>query len=93
MRLERRRTGRQQRGDGGAPPGRRARERAGVGRGDTVAALLPSIPAMSEARSAVPMAGAVLHALNRRLDVAWLLFWLPPGEASGLVVSHPAADV
>ncbi|MCG3102157.1 AMP-binding protein, partial [Enterobacter sp. DRP3] len=34
---------------------------AGVGRGDTVAALLPNIPAMVEAHFGVPMAGAVLN--------------------------------
>lgn len=40
----------------------------GIGRGDTVAAMLPNLPAMNEAHFAVPMAGAVLNALNIRLD-------------------------
>ena len=40
----------------------------GIGHGDTVAAMLPNIPAMNELHFAVPMAGAVLNALNIRLD-------------------------
>ncbi|MDF7181689.1 AMP-binding protein, partial [Escherichia coli] len=47
---------------------------AGVGRGDTVAALLPNTPAMVEAHFGVPMAGGVLNALNIRLDAANLVF-------------------
>src|SRR5271154_967164 len=41
---------------------------SGIGEGDTVAAMLPNIPAMNELHFAVPMAGAVLNALNIRLD-------------------------
>jgi fatty-acyl-CoA synthase len=59
---------------------------AGVGPGDTVAALLPNIPAMIEAHFGVPMAGAVLNALNTRLDVASMLFMLRHGEAKLLIV-------
>ncbi|MCK7475953.1 MAG: AMP-binding protein [Rhodopseudomonas palustris] len=40
----------------------------GIGRGDTVAAMLPNIPAMYEAHFGVPMLGAVLNPLNIRLD-------------------------
>src|SRR5580704_19648083 len=36
-----------------------------IGPGDTVAAMLPNIPAMNEAHFAVPMAGAV-HFVHRR---------------------------
>src|ERR1700712_2463692 len=53
----------------------------GVGRGDTVAAMLPNIPAMNEAHFAVPMAGAVLNALNIRLDAASIAFQLAHGGA------------
>src|SRR4030088_864280 len=52
-----------------------------VGRGDTVAAMLPNIPAMNEAHFAVPMAGAVLNALNIRLHPASLP--LPPHHCGG----------
>ncbi|WP_028222558.1 acyl-CoA synthetase [Paraburkholderia oxyphila] len=60
--------------------------RAGIGRGDTVAVLLPNIPAMVEAHFGVPMAGAVLNTLNTRLDVATMLFMLRHGEAKALIV-------
>jgi len=59
---------------------------AGIARGDTVAALLPNIPAMVEAHFGVPMAGAVLNTLNTRLDVATMLFMLRHGEAKALIV-------
>ena len=45
-----------------------ALEKRGIGRGDTVAAMLPNTPAMVEAHFGVPMTGAVLNALNTRLD-------------------------
>src|SRR5581483_6247416 len=38
-----------------------------IGPGDTVAGMLPNVPAMNEAPFAVPMGGAVLNALNIRL--------------------------
>ena len=40
----------------------------GMGKGDTVAVMLPNTPAMVEAHFGIPMAGAVLNALNTRLD-------------------------
>ena len=55
--------------------------RHGIRRGDTVAAMLPNIPAMAEAHFGVPMTGAVLNALNTRLDAAALAFMLDHGEA------------
>jgi len=67
--------------------------RVGVGRGDTVAALLPNTPAMIEAHFGVPMAGAVLNALNIRLDAANLVFMLRHGEARVLLADTEFADV
>jgi fatty-acyl-CoA synthase len=58
----------------------------GIGRGDTVAAMLPNIPAMYEAHFAVPMAGAVLNALNTRLDAGAIAFMLEHGGAKILLV-------
>ena len=43
----------------------------GVGVGDTVSVMAPNVPAMLEAYFGVPMAGAVLNALNIRLDAAF----------------------
>src|SRR5258708_1164892 len=51
----------------------------GIGHGDTVAAMLPNVPAMNEVHFAVPMAGAVLNALNIRPDAASIPFHPYPG--------------
>ncbi|MCC5978451.1 MAG: acyl-CoA synthetase [Salinarimonas sp.] len=62
--------------------------KAGIGRGDTVAAMLPNIPAMLEAHYAVPMTGGVLNTLNTRLDPAVLAFSLDHGEAKVLLTDR-----
>src|SRR2546426_9800087 len=58
----------------------------GIGHGDTVAAMLPNIPAMNELHFAVPMAGAVLNALNIRLDAPSIAFQLDHGGAKIILV-------
>ena len=58
----------------------------GIGRGDTVAAMLPNVPAMNEAHFAVPMSGAVLNALNIRLDAPSIAFQLDHGGARLILV-------
>jgi fatty-acyl-CoA synthase len=65
----------------------------GIGRGDTVAAMLPNLPAMNEAHFAVPMAGAVLNALNIRLDAASIAFQLDHGGAKLLLVDPEFSGV
>ena len=60
----------------------------GIGKGDTVAAMLPNIPEMWEAHFGVPMAGAVLNALNIRLDAATIAFILQHGEAKILLTDR-----
>jgi fatty-acyl-CoA synthase len=57
----------------------------GVGRGDTVALMAPNIPEAFEAHFGVPMAGAVLNALNIRLDPKMIAFILHHGEAKVLI--------
>ncbi|MDD3353522.1 acyl-CoA synthetase [Zoogloea sp.] len=59
--------------------------RKGVGRGDTVAVMLPNVPAMVEAHFGVPMTGAVLNTLNTRLDPEAIAFMLTHGEAKVLI--------
>ncbi len=59
--------------------------RRGVRRGDTVAVMAPNVPAMLEAHYAVPALGAVLNALNYRLDARTLAFCLDHGEAKVLL--------
>jgi fatty-acyl-CoA synthase len=58
----------------------------GIGRGDTVAAMLPNIPAMNEIHFAVPMTGAVLNTLNIRLDPSAIAFQLDHGGAKVILV-------
>src|SRR5689334_11788921 len=58
-----------------------ALKRRGVRRGDTVAIMAPNVPAMLEAHYGVPMAGAVLNALNFRLDAKSIAVCLEHGEA------------
>ena len=65
----------------------------GIGHGDTVAAMLPNIPAMNEAHFAVPMAGAVLNALNIRLDAASIAFQLDHGGARLILVDPEFSGV
>jgi fatty-acyl-CoA synthase len=62
--------------------------RRGFGRGDTVSAMLANTPAMLECHYGVPMCGAVLNALNTRLDAAALAFMLDHAEAKALIVDR-----
>src|SRR5947199_5909873 len=64
-----------------------------IGHGETVAAMLPNIPAMNELHFAVPMAGAVLNALNIRLDAASIAFQLDHGGAAIILVDPEFSDV
>ena len=64
-----------------------------IGRGDTIAAMLPNIPAMNELHFAVPMAGAVLNALNIRLDAPSIAFQLDHGAAKIVLVDPEFAGV
>ncbi len=70
-----------------------ALERRGVRPGDTVAVMAPNIPAALEAHFGVPMAGAVLNALNIRLDPATIAFILEHGEARVLITDCEFAPV
>jgi fatty-acyl-CoA synthase len=65
----------------------------GVGRGDTVALMAPNIPEAFEAHFGVPMAGAVLNALNIRLDPETIAFILRHGEAKVLITDTEFAPV
>jgi fatty-acyl-CoA synthase len=64
-----------------------------IGRDDTVAAMLPNIPAMNELHFAVPMAGAVLNALNIRLDAPSIAFQLDHGGAKIILVDPEFSGV
>ena len=62
--------------------------RLGVGVGDTVAVMAPNTPPMLEAHFAVPMLGAVLNALNVRLDAETVAYILGHGEARVLIADR-----
>ncbi|WP_119168659.1 acyl-CoA synthetase [Algihabitans albus] len=65
----------------------------GVGRGDTVTVLAPNSPPVLEAHFAVPMLGAVLNALNTRLDAAAIAFILEHAESKVLLVDPELAPL
>jgi len=65
----------------------------GVERGDTVAVMAPNVPEAFEATYGVPMAGAVLNALNIRLDADTIAFILKHGEAKVLLSDGEFAPV
>jgi fatty-acyl-CoA synthase len=68
-----------------------ALSRLGIAKGDTVAAMLPNIPEMFEAHFGVSMTGAILNALNIRLDAATIAFILEHGEARVLLTDREFA--
>ena len=70
-----------------------ALRKRGVGKGDTVAVMAPNVPELFEAHFGVPMAGAVLNALNIRLDAETIAFILTHGEAKVLITDREFAPV
>lgn len=65
----------------------------GIVAGDTVAVMAPNIPAAYELHFAPAMIGAVLNALNIRLDAELLAFMLEFGEAKMVFVDRAFAPV
>ncbi|MEE8275771.1 MAG: acyl-CoA synthetase [Alphaproteobacteria bacterium] len=66
--------------------------RHGVGVGDTVAVMAPNLPELYEAHFGVPMAGAVLNAINTRLDAATIAFILEHTDAKVLITDTEFAE-
>ena len=64
-----------------------------IGPGDTVSVMLPNTPAMIEAHFGVPMTGAVLHAINTRLDAAIIAFQLDHANCKVLLVDREFSAV
>ena len=60
----------------------------GIGEGDTVAVVLPNVPAILEAHHGVPALGAVLNAINTRLDARTIAYILSHGEAKVLITDR-----
>ena len=65
----------------------------GVQKGDTITAMLPNIPEMLECHFGVPVLGAVLNALNTRLDAASLTYMLNHGQAKVVIVDREFSQV
>ncbi len=65
-----------------------ALQRRGIGRGDVVAVMAPNTPPTLEAHFAVPMLGAVLNAMNVRLDAETVAYILAHGEAKLLITDR-----
>ncbi len=65
----------------------------GIGKGDTVAVMLPNTNAMFECHFGVPMTGAVLNTLNTRLDAEAIAFMLTHGEAKVLITDPEFSKV
>ncbi len=64
-----------------------------VGRGDTVSVMAPNLPAMLEAHYGVPLTGAVLNALNYRLDAASIRFILGHAGSKVLITDREFSHV
>jgi fatty-acyl-CoA synthase len=65
----------------------------GIERGDTVSLLAPNIPETLEAHFAVPMSGAVLNALNIRLDAPLIGRLLEHAESKLILVDREFAPL
>ncbi len=67
--------------------------RQDIGKGDTVSVMLSNTPPMLEAHFGVPMAKAVLHSLNTRLDAAVIAFQLDHAETKLAIVDTEFSTV
>jgi fatty-acyl-CoA synthase len=65
-----------------------ALSKLGIKKGDTVAVMLANTPPMLEAHYGIPMLGAVLNALNTRLDAAAIAYMLEHGGAKVLITDR-----
>ena len=70
-----------------------ALSKQGITEGDTVAVMLPNVPAMYEAHYGIPMTGAVINALNIRLDADAIAFMLKHGEAKIVLTDREFSGV
>jgi fatty-acyl-CoA synthase len=67
--------------------------RHGIGKNDTVSVMLPNTPPMYEAHFGVPMCGAVLNALNTRLDAETIAFMLRHAETKVVITDREFSPV
>src|SRR5262245_48529018 len=62
--------------------------RRGIGPGDTVAVVAANTPEMVEVHFGVPMTGAILNAINTRLDASAIAFMLEHAGARVVLVDR-----
>ncbi|MFK7893577.1 MAG: acyl-CoA synthetase [Granulosicoccus sp.] len=65
----------------------------GVEEGDVVAVIAPNIPALFEMHYSVPMCGAILNAINTRLEFTTIRYILEHGGAKVLFVDRDSTAV
>ncbi|MCV6589897.1 MAG: acyl-CoA synthetase [Marinobacterium sp.] len=65
----------------------------GVAPGETVSVIAPNLPEVFEAHFGIPMAGAVLNAINIRLDAEAIAFILQHAEAKVVIVDREFSEV
>jgi fatty-acyl-CoA synthase len=65
----------------------------GMMRGSTVSTLLMNTPPMLEAHYGIPMCGAVIHAINTRLDPATIAFQLDHADSQILLFDQELSSV
>ncbi|MEQ8507109.1 MAG: acyl-CoA synthetase [Rhodospirillales bacterium] len=65
----------------------------GIGIGDAVSVMAANTPELLEAHFGIPMAGAVLNALNTRLDATTIAFILDHAESKLLITDREYAPV
>ncbi len=70
-----------------------ALKQRGIGKNDTVAVMAANVPEIFEAHFGVPMIGAVLNALNIRLDAEMIAFILQHGEAKVLITDREFSGI
>jgi len=70
-----------------------ALSKRGIGQGDTVSILSTNLPEIYEAHFAVPMAGAVLNAINTRLDASAVAFILNHAETKVFIVDPELCEI
>ncbi len=65
----------------------------GIQKGDVVSIIAPNIPALFEAHYAVPMCGAILNAINTRLESTTVQYILEHGNAKVLFVDRDSTEL
>ncbi|WP_136660038.1 acyl-CoA synthetase [Nitratireductor sp. XY-223] len=65
----------------------------GISKGDTVSVIAANIPELLEAHFGIPMAGAVLNAINTRLDAEAIAFILDHAETRVFMVDPEFSEV